>query len=74
LREFLFYVGIAVLPRFWARKRLKNMPILCGIYQILALSAEYKLYFNNKQEGNIVKNHVLSSKSVIFYTFFFDKV
>ena len=33
----------------------KNMPILCGIYQILALSAEYKLYFNNKQGGNIVK-------------------
>ena len=50
------------------------MPILCGIYQILALSAEYKLYFNNKQGGNIVKNHVLSSKSVIIYTFFFDKV
>lgn len=24
---------------------LKNMPILCGIYQILALSAEYRLFF-----------------------------
>ncbi len=82
LREFLYYAGIGVLPRFWARKCLKNnansensrkiaakisagyvkiynfemftkwyniltknMPILCGIYQILALSAEYRLFF-----------------------------
>ena len=34
----------------------------------------YGYYFNNKQEGHIVENHVLSSKSVIIYTFFFDKV
>ena len=131
LREFLYYAGIGVLPRFWARKCLKsnansensrkiaakisagyvkiynfemftkwyniltkNMPILCGIYQILALSAEYRLFFCSSNwhfeylqynsnwyfekqlflsELSIYynRNHILSSKSVIFYTFFF---
>ena len=31
----------------WHDMLPQNMPILCGIYQILALSAEYRPYFDS---------------------------
>ena len=93
------YVKIYNFEMFtkWYNILTKNMPILCGIYQILALSAEYRLFFCSSNwhfeylpynsnwyfekqlflsELSIYynRNHILSSKSVIFYTFFFDKV
>ena len=33
----------------------QNMPIFCGIYQILALSAEYRPYFQQPKSHSIVE-------------------